>query len=162
MSELCTGLLRGYGRQDNDSVRHRNARKYTCFSIVRSWQLVYCSRRVAKANTPTAVTRSAGERAPRGRRFVRWSVVLLALAIIIDAVVGERGLLAMLRAREQYEQNEMALQQRRTENARLRDEADRLMTDPAALEELARGELGLMRPGEKVFIVKDIKPPAAH
>ncbi len=89
-------------------------------------------------------------------------MVLLALAIIIDAVVGERGLLAMLRAREQYEQNEMALQQRRTENARLRDEADRLMTDPAALEELARGELGLIRPGEKVFIVKDLKSPAAH
>lgn len=90
------------------------------------------------------------------------SVVLLAMAIIIDAIVGERGLLAMLRAREQFEQNESALQQQRAENARLREEADRLTKDPAALEELARGELGLMRPGEKVFIVKDLKPPAAH
>ncbi len=84
------------------------------------------------------------------------------MAIIIDAIVGERGLLAMLRARELYEQNEVALQQQRAENARLREEADRLTKDPAALEELARGELGLMRPGEKVFIVKDLKPPAAH
>ena len=90
------------------------------------------------------------------------AVVLLAMAIIIDAIVGERGLLAMLRAREQFEQNESALQQQRAENARLREEADRLTKDPAALEELARGELGLMRPGEKVFIVKDLKPPAAH
>jgi cell division protein FtsB len=93
---------------------------------------------------------------------VRWSVVLLAVAIIIDAIVGERGLLAMLRAREQYEQNEMAIQQQRAENERLREEADRLLKDPAALEELARGELGLMRPGEKVFIVKDRTPPAAR
>lgn len=162
MSELCADLRSGYGRQDNDSVRHRNARKYTCFSVVRRWQVMYCSRRVAKANTPTAVTRNSGERVPRSRRFVRWSVVLLALAIIIDAVVGERGLLAMLRAREQFERNEIELQQQRAENGRLREEADRLMTDPAALEELARGELGLMRPGEKVFIVKDIKPPAVH
>lgn len=84
------------------------------------------------------------------------------MAIIIDAIVGERGLLAMLRAREQFEQNEVSLQQQRAENARLREEADRLTKDPAALEELARGELGLMRPGEKVFIVKDLKPPAAH
>ncbi|MFN7985120.1 MAG: septum formation initiator family protein [Vicinamibacterales bacterium] len=84
------------------------------------------------------------------------------MAIIIDAIVGERGLLAMLRAREQFEQNEVALQQQRAENARLREEADRLTKDPAALEEVARGELGLMRPGEKVFIVKDLKPPAAH
>lgn len=87
---------------------------------------------------------------------------MLATAIIIDAIVGERGLLAMLRAREQFEQNEVALQQQRAENARLREEADRLTKDPAALEEVARGELGLMRPGEKVFIVKDLKPPAAH
>ena len=84
------------------------------------------------------------------------------MAIIIDAIVGERGLLAMLRAREQFEMNAAAIEQQRVENARLRVEADRLTNDPAALEELARGELGLMRPGEKVFIVKDLKPPAAH
>ena len=84
------------------------------------------------------------------------------MAIIIDAIVGERGLLAMLRAREQFEMNAAAIEQQRAENARLRVEADRLTNDPAALEELARGELGLMRPGEKVFIVKDLKPPAAH
>ena len=84
------------------------------------------------------------------------------MAIIIDAIVGERGLLAMLRAREQFEMNAAAIQQQRVENTRLRTEADRLTNDPAALEELARGELGLMRPGEKVFIVKDLEPPAAH
>ena len=87
---------------------------------------------------------------------------MLAMAIIIDAIVGERGLLAMLRAREQFEMNAAAIQQQRVENTRLRTEADRLTNDPAALEELARGELGLMRPGEKVFIVKDLEPPAAH
>ena len=84
------------------------------------------------------------------------------MAIIIDAIVGERGLLAMLRAREQFEMNAAAIEQQRVENTRLRTEADRLTNDPAALEELARGELGLMRPGEKVFIVKDLEPPAAH
>ena len=51
---------------------------------------------------------------------------------------------------------------RKEEAAELARQADRLSNDPAALEELARGELGLMRPGEKVFIVKDLKPPAAH
>ena len=101
-------------------------------------------------------------RTSRSRGFVRWAVVLLAVAIIIDAIVGDRGLLAMLRAREQFEMNAAAIEQQRAENARLRTEADRLTNDPAALEELARGELGLMRPGEKVFIVKDLKPPAAH
>lgn len=80
----------------------------------------------------------------------------------MDAVVGDRGLLAMLRAREQFDGAAAALSQQRAENELLREQIDRLTNDPAAIEELARGELGLMRPGEKLFLVKDLKPPAAH
>ena len=31
-------------------------------------------------------------------------------------------------------------------------------THPAAIEEVARRELGLIKPGEKVFIIKDLPP----
>ena len=48
----------------------------------------------------------------------------------------------------------------RAENARLQQEADRLKTDPAALEEAARRELGLIRPGETLVIIKDARPAA--
>jgi cell division protein FtsB len=89
-------------------------------------------------------------------------VVLFSLAVIIDAVVGDRGLLATRRARDQYGAAVAALDQQRAENARLREQARRLTDDPAAIEELAREELGLMRPGEKLFILKDLKSPAAH
>ena len=58
-----------------------------------------------------------------------------------------------------YEQLSSAVARQRTENARLREEARRLRDDPTAIEELARRELGLIRPGEKVFIVKDLKSP---
>lgn len=68
----------------------------------------------------------------------------------------------MLRAREQFDGAAAALSQQRAENELLREQIDRLTNDPAAIEELARGELGLMRPGEKLFLVKDLKPPAAH
>jgi cell division protein FtsB len=94
--------------------------------------------------------------------LARWGVVFFALAVIVDAVVGERGLLAMLRAREQYESATAALGQQRAENDKLREQVQRLTDDPAAIEELAREELGLIRPGEKLFIVKDLKPPAAR
>ena len=40
------------------------------------------------------------------------------------------------------------------------EEVRRLTEDPAAIEEIARRDLGLIRPGEKVFIVKDLKSPA--
>ena len=39
---------------------------------------------------------------------------------------------------------------------RLRNEVKRLNNDPSSIEEIARRELGLIKPGEKLFIVKDI------
>jgi cell division protein FtsB len=50
------------------------------------------------------------------------------------------------------------LARRRLENAQVRDEIRRLTNDPAAIESLAREELGLMRDGEVLFIVRDTKP----
>ena len=51
-----------------------------------------------------------------------------------------------------------ALADVRTDNARLREEARRLQEDPSAIEDLARRELGLIKPGEKLFILKDVPP----
>jgi cell division protein FtsB len=89
---------------------------------------------------------------------VRWLVLFVASLIIVDGLFGERGLLAMLRARQEHEQLAAALAQQRAENARLREEVRRLNEDPRAIEEAARRELGLIRPGEKVFIIKDVPP----
>ena len=47
----------------------------------------------------------------------------------------------------------------RGENARLRQEVRRLREDPDAIEEIARRDLHLIRPGEKVFIIRDVSPP---
>ena len=57
-----------------------------------------------------------------------------------------------------YDELAAALAHQRTENARMREEARRLKEDPTAIEEIARRELGLIKPGEKVFIVRDIPP----
>lgn len=86
-------------------------------------------------------------------------LALAALVIVVDALVGDRGLLAMLRAGREYDRVASATVRQRAENARLRETARRLREDPAAIEEIARRDLGLIRPGEKVFIIKDIPPP---
>jgi cell division protein FtsB len=98
-------------------------------------------------------------RPSRNRRIVQVLVVLVASIIIVDGLVGERGLLAMLRARHEYDELAASISRQRADNARLRDQARRLREDPGAIEEIARRELGLIRPGERVFIVKDIPPP---
>jgi len=89
---------------------------------------------------------------------VRIVACLFAVVVIVDALVGDRGLLAMRRARKQYDEVAAAIARQRAENDRLREEIRRLEDDPATIEELARRELGLIRPGEKVFIVKDLEP----
>ena len=65
----------------------------------------------------------------------------------------------MLRARQEYDELAAKIARQRAENLRLRDEARRLREDSATIEEIARRDLGLIRPGEKIFIVKDVAPP---
>ena len=55
----------------------------------------------------------------------------------------------------------VAIDRMKAENARLREEARRLRTDPATIEAVARRELGLLKPGELLFIIKDARPAAA-
>ena len=78
---------------------------------------------------------------------------------MIDALVGDKGVLAMMQAREQYRALELSLSDARNENARMREEARRLREDPTAVEEIARRELGLIKPGERLFIIKDLASP---
>ena len=89
---------------------------------------------------------------------VHVALVVLGCVIFVDALVGDQGVLATMQARRDYEQVERLLAQARAENARLREESRRLRDDPAAIEELARRELGLIRPGEKLFILRDVQP----
>ena len=95
--------------------------------------------------------------ANRGRRLLRHGLVFLTLLIVVDAIAGEKGLLALLQARREYSALERSLERARTENAELREMARRLREDPNAIEEQARRELGLIKPGETLFIVKDIE-----
>jgi cell division protein FtsB len=85
-------------------------------------------------------------------------LIFVAAMIVVDGLVGDRGLLAMLRARQEGDQLSATIARERAENARLRDQARRLRDDPTAIEEIARRELGLIKPGERVFIIKDVTP----
>ena len=109
---------------------------------------------------------STAKRAPKGRAAPRrprgalfFLLLFLALVLALDAVVGDRGVVALVRARREYAELERALASARAQNTRLRAEADRLRTDPTAIEELARRNLGLIKPGETLFILKDVREP---
>ncbi len=100
---------------------------------------------------------AGGAVAPAHRvRLLTLVLLFCALALVIDAVAGERGWIANSRNQRQVEQDEQALAAKRRENAELTDSRERLKRkEPATLEEIARRKHGLIRPGEKLFIVKD-------
>jgi cell division protein FtsB len=116
---------------------------------------------VAKDDAKSASSRRKAPKASqpaRNRRIVQWLLMFVASLLVVDGLVGDRGLLAMLRARHEYDELSATISRQRAENARLRDQARRLNEDPATIEEVARRELGLIKPGEKLFIVRDITP----
>jgi cell division protein FtsB len=106
----------------------------------------------ARSNAPPRATLAS-----RGRRLLRHILIFITLVIVVDAIAGEKGLLALLEARRDYRALERSLERARAENAQLRETARRLREDPSAIEETARRELGLIKPGEVLFIVKDIE-----
>jgi cell division protein FtsB len=84
-------------------------------------------------------------------------VVFVMIVALVDALFGEHGLSQTIRARREYGQAAAALAVLKQENAGLREEARRLAEDPAAIELIAREEMGLIRPGEVLFRLAPVR-----
>jgi cell division protein FtsB len=95
---------------------------------------------------------------PRGRRILNVILGFATVVMMVDALVGEKGLLARMRAREEYQKQFASVEALKNENAHLREKAARLRDDLSASEAIAREELGLLRDGEVLFIIRDSKP----
>lgn len=98
---------------------------------------------------------SAPEVRERRRRLFRYGLLIISGVLMVNAVFGERGYLATIQARQEQQQLESGLHAIRVENARLAEEARRMKQDPQALEEAARRDLGLIRPGETLITIRD-------
>ena len=89
------------------------------------------------------------------RRLVRFALLFGAAVLVANALVGENGLVDALEARNRHRVLSDDVSRLRLENERLRQTAKRLREDPRAVEEVARGELGLIKPGELVLLFTD-------
>ena len=95
----------------------------------------------------------------RRRRWVTYALFLGSCALMVNALVGENGYLATLRARQEHAALATSLAKVRLENQQMWDEIRRMKEHPAAaMEEAARRELGLIRPGETLVIIRDARP----
>ena len=89
------------------------------------------------------------------RRALHFLLLFISTALVANAIIGERGLIATRAA----ERDAMALAAEiaiiQSENNRLREQAKGLRDDPNAIESVARDELGLMRKGELLILLHD-------
>ena len=95
---------------------------------------------------------------PRRRRLLNAALLFVVVVLTADALVGEKGLLGTMSARREADAEEAHVAALRQENARLREVKRRLNEEPSMIESEARRQLGLARPGEVMFILKDIRP----
>jgi len=86
------------------------------------------------------------------RPISRWVLILIAGVLLLNALIGERGLLATLGAVQARGQLLSDIATIRDENVLLRQYVFQLRKDPETIEAVARRELGLIRPGEKLFL----------
>jgi len=85
------------------------------------------------------------------RRYTSWFLVAGLALLLLQDIFGTHGVLAMRRTQEQAAQVRKEIERLDQENRRLQSCVDGLKSDPAAVERIAREDMGLARPGEYVF-----------
>ena len=85
------------------------------------------------------------------RQYGRVLLGLLVLVLVVHDIFGTHGFLAMRRTQNEIKKVQAALEQLNKENLELAQEVKELKTDPRKIENIARDELGLAKPGEVII-----------
>jgi len=92
------------------------------------------------------------------RKAATLASIIALVALLVGALFGDRGLLHLIDQRHRAEALAREVEELDTENAHLANEIKALRSDPRAIKRLAREELGFVRAGETVFLVRDAGP----
>jgi cell division protein FtsB len=89
------------------------------------------------------------------RKAATLGSIIALIALVVGSLFGDRGILHLVQQRERAEALRREIEALRNENGLLGAEIAALKSDPRAIERLAREDLGLARPGEIVFTIRD-------
>jgi cell division protein FtsB len=115
----------------------------------------------ARRTRPRKRFRTAVEARQWRRRMIGYGVTTIAFVLVVNALVGENGYLATMRANRESDELRAQLRHLREENQQIQEQIHRLKSDPTALEEAARRDLRLGKPGETMVVIKDPAKPKA-
>ena len=107
---------------------------------------------------------SAVEQRARRRRAITWGLSALLGALLVNAVVGDGGYLATVRASHEEAALAAEVTAIHLDNEDLIAQSTRLQQDGSAVEDVARGQMGMIKPGEVLVVIRDAvtaAPPSA-
>ena len=90
------------------------------------------------------------------RRKLIWTFSITLALFLTYSAVGERGFIRLHQLRGERDDLKSRVRTIKEQNAQLAEEIGHLSEDPATIESLARIGLGLVRPGEVVYILPDV------
>ena len=85
------------------------------------------------------------------------ALIFATVVVLVNSLVGHGGLAESLRARREYAEARARLIALQHENAGMAEQMRRLSSDPRTIEGIAREELGVIRPGELMFVLTPVK-----
>jgi cell division protein FtsB len=87
-------------------------------------------------------------------KFLLCLIGFLVLIFIISSLFGEKGLIEIYKLRKEYKNLQKEIELLKKEKISLERELQELKNNPEAVEEEARTKLWLMKPEEKVIVLK--------
>lgn len=106
------------------------------------------NRKYGKGNKPAVLSRAA------------WILLGLAFlaAIVIDAFFSDSGILQVWQLERDYKQIAKEIRRIEGENIELQRKIEELEARPDAVEDVAREDLGFVKPGEEIYLFPQEMP----
>ena len=82
-------------------------------------------------------------------------LLLASIALIVHNIFGQNGYFALRRQQKELHALQFDIQQLKQDNDQLEKHIKALKSDPAAVERLAREQMHLVKPGEKIYMLPD-------
>jgi cell division protein FtsB len=122
-------------------------------------------RKASRRSTPELNAKAPAMRfGTQMREFLHrnrnWFLVAGFALLLLQDIFGTHGVLAMRRTQLQAKEVQQEIERLNEENRKLQSRVQHLKSDPATLEEIARHEMHLKRPGEIVFPIQPKANPS--
>jgi cell division protein FtsL len=119
-------------------------------------------RRSVEQDAKTPAIRFGAQMREFLHRNMNWFLVGGFALLLLQDIFGTHGVLAMRRTQLQAKEVQQEIERLNKENRKLQSRVEHLKSDPAAIEEIARGEMHLKRPGELVFPIQPKANPSTN